>query len=487
MGRRGALIVLLAGLAGPALAGDPAPVPGDERAVTRHYSHDELAAGLLSEEELIAHGRLLFDARFTTLDGAGRPLATGADVPTHRPASDTPAFFRTSGPEANSCGGCHFQPVLGGAGDFVANVFVAPQDIEYDFDTIVPDLSMERGTTPIQGAGLLELLAREMTADLHALRDDAVAAARATEVEVRVPLTTKGVSFGFLTARPDGFLEMREVEGIHHDLIVKPFSQKAVVISLRQFSDTAFNVHHGMQPAERFGPRWTGVEDFDGDDHLRELTDGDITAATIWQATRPPPTRILPAEPVLREAAMRGEDLFTDIGCGSCHRPYLPLDNPVFTEPGPYNPAGTLRPEDAEGLVSVDLAARFGDLLQRLPDGRWAVRAFTDLKRHRIADAERPFFANELITHNFVPRDQFRTAPLWGVGSTAPYGHRGDVTTLAEVIGHHGGDATEARRAFEALPPADRGAIVEFLKTLRIPETPPIAASSTRQRAEAPR
>ena len=59
-------------------------------------------------------------------------------------------------------------------------------------------------------------------------------------------------------------------------------------------------------------------------------------------------------------------------------------------------------------------------MLERDDQGRLLVPAFTDLRRHVIADAERPFYANELITQNFVPRDRFRTAPLWGVGSTAP-------------------------------------------------------------------
>jgi mono/diheme cytochrome c family protein len=465
--RAAAVAAVLFNGAMPAAA--EAPVVGDERAVSAHLSQAEIEAGLVDTPTLIEVGRQLFTARFTRLDGAGRPTATAAEVPTHRPLADTPTFFRTSGPDANACSGCHVQPVAGGAGDFVANVFVAPQDIEYDFDTITPDLSMERGTTALQGAGLLELLAREMTADLHAIREAALAEARATGAEVKAPLVTKGVSFGAITARPDGFVDTAEVVGIHHDLVVKPFSQKAVIISLRQFANNAFNNHHGMQPDERFGPRWTGVEDFDEDGFASELTAGDITAATLFQATLPPPVQVFPEDAVLRAAAERGAALFEEIGCASCHIPALPLESAVFVEPGPYNPAGTLRDRDVQQTISVDLAGLWGEgVLERDAEGRYLVRAFTDLRRHRIADGQAPFFANELITQNFVPRDQFRTAPLWGVGSTAPYGHRGDVGTLTEAILHHGGEAAEVRQAFEALPAGDRGAIVEFLKSLRI-------------------
>ncbi len=354
-------------------------------------------------------------------------------------------MLRTSGPDASACSGSHNQPEAGGAGDFVANVFVAPQDIEYDFESVAPDLSMERGTVSLHGSGLLELLAREMTVELHGQRDLAVAAAREGGEPIRVALSAKGVPFGWLTARPDGIVDTEEVAGIHPDLVVKPFGQKAVTISLRQFSVTAFNQHHGMQPAERFGARWTGEADFDQDGIALELTEGDVTAAVLFQATLPPPIIAMPEHPALREAVARGQSLFNEVGCGSCHIPALELGTAVFVEPGPFNPAGTLRDRDGDGTVAVDLAAFWGDRLETTDDGRVIVRAYTDLKRHQIADPETPRFANEQITQNFVARDRFRTPPLWGVGSTAPYGHRGDLGTLAEAIAHHGGEAAEVR------------------------------------------
>ncbi|MEQ8966429.1 MAG: di-heme oxidoredictase family protein [Azospirillaceae bacterium] len=483
-------------LAAPAAAaGEPAPVPGDERAVTRHLAHGDIAAGDPDMEAVLAHGRMLFEARFTVEDGAGRPAATAAEIPTRRRTGDQPLYLRTSGPDATACAGCHNQPDTGGAGDFVANAFVAPQDIEWDFESVTPDLSMERGTTHMFGSGLLELVAREMTADLHALRAEALAEARATGAPASRDLVTKGVDFGTITATPDGYVDVGAVEGVHPDLIVKPFGQKASSISLRRFTVTAYNSHHGMQPVERFGARWTGTDDFDEDGRTAELTEGDITAAVLWQASLPPPGRTAPDHPVLREAARRGEAVFAEIGCASCHRPTLPLDSLVFTEPGSFNPAGTLRAGEA-APVSLDLAGRFEGLLERDAEGRWLVPAFTDLKRHVIADAEDAFFANELITQDFVPRDRFRTAPLWGVGSTAPYGHRGDLTTLAGSIGHHAGDARPAREAFEALSDADRGALIEFLETLTIdpaagagsggPAAAPVEVTPRRQAAARP-
>jgi CxxC motif-containing protein (DUF1111 family) len=54
------------------------------------------------------------------------------------------------------------------------------------------------------------------------------------------------------------------------------------------------------------------------------------------------------------------------------------------------------------------------------------------------------------------------------VGSTAPYGHRGDLTTLDEAILAHGGEATASRSTYEALAEPDRRALIEFLKSLKI-------------------
>ncbi len=67
-----------------------------------------------------------------------------------------------------------------------------------------------------------------------------------------------------------------------------------------------------------------------------------------------------------------------------------------------------------------------------------------------------------------LPTDQFLTRKLWDAGSSAPYGHRGDLTTLTEAILAHGGEARTTRDAFAALSAADQGSIVEFLKSMQV-------------------
>ena len=153
----------------------------DERVFSSHVDFDAVAAaGAAAIPDLIARGKALFKAKFTTEDGAGRPKATQAIVPTKRKFGVNPAFTRTSGPDSNSCFGCHNDPIEGGSGDFVTDVFVSEGFESAQFNSTDPSFSSERHTTPLMGDGLVELLAREMTADLQGERADAVKQARAS-------------------------------------------------------------------------------------------------------------------------------------------------------------------------------------------------------------------------------------------------------------------------------------------------------------------
>ena len=108
--------------------------------------------------------------------------------------------------------------------------------------------------------------------------------------------------------------------------------------------------------------------------------------------------------------------------------------------------------------------------------GDAVVRAYTDLKRHVICDANKPHYCNEPQSPlqpddstATIPQDQFLTAKLWDVGNSAPFGHRGDLDTIFAAIVAHGGEATSSEAEFAALPDADQTAIVMFLKTLVMP------------------
>ena len=473
---------------------------GREDTTYRRLANDMEYA--LSIRQLIAHGKDAFRAQWTPGQGGGRPLTTGTGAPLSDPSSPLVFprnFNRVSAMDSNGCAGCHNAPFgePGGGGDFVTGVFVAAQ--RFDFATFdAMDATIKRGsvdesgsmatlqsignfraTLGMYGSGFIEMLARQMTAELQLIRDSLAPGESAA-------LETKGVSFGELGRAGDGSWDVSAVEGLPPQsiasqgaaeppsLVIHPFHQSGSVVSIRQFTNNAFNHHHGMQSEERFG---TGI-DADGDGHVDELTRADITAVALFQATLPVPQQVMPANPRVRQAIEDGRALFEDVGCAACHVPALPLDNEgwIYSEPNPYNPAGNLQVGDAPA-VSIDLTS--GELpgpRLRPKKGVVWVPAFTDLKLHDITsgpgdpnaeaiDINQPAGSPEFLGGN----RRFLTKKLWGAANERPYFHHGLFTTLREATLAHHGDALASRQAFESLRPDDQDRIIEFLKSLQVP------------------
>lgn len=477
------------------------PKIGAELAVPQHLANDQEFN--LPINRLIAHGKLLFNANWTSQEGAGRPQTKGTGKPLSDPSDPligARAFNRISGPDANSCAGCHNQPHghSGGGGDFVTNVFLLGQ--RFDFVTMqqndaVPlkgsvdergqkvdmhSVANLRATTGMFGAGYLEMLARQITTDLQRIRDR-------LKPGQSLPLTSKGISFGTLSRTQDGLWDVSAVTGLSRlslissaaidppTLIIRPWHQAGNVISLREFSNTAFNQHHGLQSTERFG--WDS--DPDGDGFVNELTRADITAISLYQAALPVPGRVIPRVPEIEAAVLRGEALFTKIGCATCHRSELPLDLPglTYSEPNPFNPPGNLQLGDAR-TITMDLAS------DQLPSPRFPrpstgntllLPVYTDFKLHDITSGPGDP-NNELLNMNFGPwspkfsggNQRFLTKRLWGAANEPPYFHHGLFTTLRQAVLAHSGEALDSRRAFESLPELDRDSLIEFLKSLQV-------------------
>lgn len=446
---------------------------GDGPVVKKHVSQSDIEAGNMGLPEIFSAGHDLFNAKFNMFDGQGRPGTTGGGAA--RTPGSAPLFIRTSAPDSNSCGGCHNDPFSGGAGDIVANVFVLAQVLDPVTESISADFSDFRNTLGMQGSGPIEMLAREMTADLQAIKDMTLAEATTSGSTVTHDLVTKGVHFGSITAHADGSVDSSAVDGVDKDLIIKPFHQKGAVISLREFTNNAMNHHHGIQSVERFGVDRTGTHDFDQDGVEDEFTVGDVSATTIYQAALNVPGQVIPRDPVFEKAIINGEETFKAIGCDGCHVAELTLNDPVFTEPNPYNKAGDLQVSQVSHLFSFDLRSE-GQMPRLESKGTGAVvRAFTDLKRHNLCDDELQHFCNEKVVQAGIPTEEFLTRKLWDVGNSAPYGHVGDLTTITEAIYFHGGEARSTRDAFFALSQHEQDEVVEFLKSLQM--LPPDTAS----------
>jgi len=443
--------------------------PASERQVQGHIAQKDIESGLWTLEQLRIAGWRLFSAQFTYNEGAGRPGATGNQEPTRRPLGTGESFVRTAGPDSNSCASCHNRPTIGGAGDFATNVFVGLGSRHPTFKSIDPEFAAERDTPDMHGAGVIELLAREMTHDLHEVRKNAIMDARRSNAPRTVDLITKSVNFGKITALPNGEVNLRHIKGVDRDLVVRPWGQKGAVTSLRTFTVSAANLHHGIQANERFGLALTGSRDFDRDGYTKELTEGDITALTLFQATLNIPGQYLPASVPAQEVVKRGKEHFEASECDSCHRSEMILEDPTYCEPGPYNLEGTLRSIEIVEPYCVNLATQIpGPALEKKSDGKYIVRLFSDLRRHVISDSVRPHFANEVLVEGLIPTDEFITKRLWAVGSTSPYGHRGDLTLISEAIENHGGGANSSREKFDSLKPNEKKALLKYLYSLQI-------------------
>lgn len=486
----------------------PDPVIGREVAVQQRLQDgDEFEIPL---QQLMRHGGELFNANWTVQEGGGRPGLTGTGAPLADP--DSPLAFprnmnRISAPDANSCGGCHNLPRSGGGGDFVTNVFVLGQRFDFaTFEALSDDeigfstrgafdengepvtldrIANSRATLGMFGSGYVEMLARQMTADLQTIRDS-IAPGGSAE------LTSRGVSFGTLARNADGSWDTSGTEGFvppslasdgpdaPPNLIIRPFHQASAVISLRQFTNNAMNHHHGIQAMERFGEG-----DHDGDGFDNNLSVADITAVSAWQAQLAVPGRVIPRHRVIEDAVANGEQLFMDIGCADCHTPALPLTDQgwVYTEPNPYNPAGNLQPGDYPTFELNLSDARLDQ--PRLPVDNatntvW-VPAFTDMKVHDITSGPDDPNCEKLNMHFPAGSEEFNagncrflTKRLWGAANEPPYFHHGLFTTMRQAIEAHRGEALDAYQQWSALDDYGRDSIIEFLKTLQLlPEGSP--------------
>ena len=279
-------------------------------------------------------------------------------------------------------------------------------------------------------------------------------------------------------------------------LIIRPLHQVGNVVSIRPFSNNAFNHHHGMQSEERFGLN----TDPDGDGFTNELTVADLTAVSFFQATLPVPGRVIPNDPAVERANLAGEALFNEIACATCHAT-LPLtadSNPglpgqpgwIYFEPNPYNPAfgpnspnlifGPRNYPVSAAALAVDLTSETLPLPRLRPQGGVViVPAYTDLKLHDISATSDPKTDPECepLDQNqpagspgfFAGNCKFITRKLWGFyNQGGAFMHHGKFTTAREAVEAHSGEALPERKAFDALSIGQQNELIEFLKSLQV-------------------
>ncbi len=126
-----------------------------------------------------------------------------------------------------------------------------------------------------------------------------------------------------------------------------------------------------------------------------------------------------------------GAALFKSIGCATCHTPTL-------TSSQPSNITSSL--------------------------GSTPVSAFSDIEIHHMGKG-----LADNVSQGSAGGDQFRTAPLWGLGQRIFFLHDGRTTNLLTAIQAHassGSEATEVEENFASLPAAKQQEILNFLRSL---------------------
>jgi CxxC motif-containing protein (DUF1111 family) len=125
-----------------------------------------------------------------------------------------------------------------------------------------------------------------------------------------------------------------------------------------------------------------------------------------------------------------GRALFASVGCANCHTPSM-----------------TTGISDTTPGLSQVVANLFSDLaLHHMGIG--------------LADG---------ITQGMAGPDQFRTAPLWGVGQRVFFMHDGRTSNLVQAIFEHAGPGSEANRViqnYEQLSTQNKQSIILFLRSL---------------------
>ena len=305
-----------------------------------HLEQRDIAAGKVSHQQLFDAGEKLFHTVYNGLDGVGMKRTVGG-VALNRFSIGVPGGGQPIAVSAQSCGGCHGQPFAAGAGAAHTHVVLD------DGDDAQPPFRL-RSTTSTFGNGLLQLVAQEMTEELQAARERAAAAAKTKPgVATRQALTAKGTDFGEITATADASgqvsFDLSGLRGVDPDLVVRPFGWKGNVTNLRSFQVFPATFGMGMMAEEfvwRLPPE--AGSDPDGDGVVRELSVGDITAMTIYNAAQETPESVqrlaalglvAPPDPASLAQVERGREVFARIGCANCHRPEIQLASSVYEEP----------------------------------------------------------------------------------------------------------------------------------------------------------
>jgi CxxC motif-containing protein (DUF1111 family) len=414
-------------------------------------------AGLTARQfEFFAAGQQDFEEVEVVADGLGPRMnldscagchaqpATGGTSPLVNPqvaftskdygTDRVPYFITTDGPvrearfkfnaDGARDGGVHNTATITGRTGAAGCVLAQP-----DFATQAANNNLIfRISTPVFGAGLIEQIP-----------DSVILANQASNASTKKQLGIKG--------HPNLAVSGRTITGSTNnngnDGSIARFGWKAQNQTLLLFSGEAYNVEMGItnelfQQEREQDPKCNYVT------VPNDVTDTEITTTpaglsaiekfTFFQRFLAPPTPS-PDTPGGATSISNGRSLFTSTGCVVCHTPTL-----------------------TTGISTVQA-------LSNQP-----VNLFSDILVHAMG----PGLADNILQGG-AQGDEFRTAPLWGLGQRIFFLHDGRTTDLIEAIKAHKsvGDAnfgpSEANAVvdnFTKLPEGKKQDLLNFLRSL---------------------
>jgi CxxC motif-containing protein (DUF1111 family) len=428
----------------PGVRGGPAGAGGMLDGLTQGQK-DVFDAGLedFSEQDMIGSG---LGPRFNLDSCAGchAQPATGGTSPAINPQVDVataygarnivPSFVRLDGPvrearfkykaDGSRDGGVHALFVISGrvdpSGD--ATGCTIKQD---DFaGNLLRNNVIFRIPTPTFGAGLIE-----------AIQDSTIVANQKASSTLKFSLGIGG--------RPHWILPTGDPNRNGNDGTIARFGWKAQNKSLLLFAGEAYNVEQGITnelfPTERdetpscqFADVPNDTTNHDGAG-APEVLAGIQKFAFFMKFLAPPAPS--PDTPGGAASIARGRFLFVSTGCALCHTPTLVT--------GPSS------------MAAFD---------------RQPVNLYSDLLLHNMGAG----LADDILQGS-AGGDEFRTAPLWGLGQRIFFLHDGRTDDLLEAIRAHRSAATLRYRAseanvvidrFRALGEAQKQDLLNFLRSL---------------------
>ncbi|MCU1235935.1 MAG: Thiol oxidoreductase-like protein [Candidatus Solibacter sp.] len=423
---------------------DPGPDRGSPRAGTNGSpsTGDPLSNLTSGESTAFSSGKLTFQE----VDSVTGKLSAGSGL----------------GPRFNmdSCSGCHAFPAIGGSSP-PANPQIAVATRAGARNTVPSFLSL---SGPVREVRFVKTPTGAADGGVHDLftitgRSDAVgcnvaqpnfaAEVAANNAVFRIPTPLFGS--GLIEAIDDATImdnkaanaTQKAALGIAghenrngNDGSLTRFGWKAQNKSLFIFAGEAYNVEQGVTndvfPNERdstagclFNPTPEDHIDVNGGTRFRPTTTpSDIIDFVFFMRFLAPPAR-----GPSTSSSGNGEDLFTSTGCALCHTPSL----------------------KTSGSVTAALSNKDANL-------------FSDLLVHNMGSG-----LADGISQGFAAGNEFRTAPLWGLGQRLFFLHDGRTSDLTVVVAAHASPGSEANGViakFNALTAQQKQDLLQFLRSL---------------------